>query len=272
VSAAAQAETNGFSSIEVERLVPSVYQARTDIDDKELTELKNSIKENGIIQPLIVRKYGEKYEVVAGSRRYYAAKELGIKTLPAIVKELDDKNALVFSILENLQRQDLNPMEEAESFKRLIEEFKVSQDEAATMLSKDRSTIANHLRLFQLPQKIQQSLRERKIAMSHARTLLSLPTESEQLALFEKILTENLSVRKVEAAVKDKTRDIFAKKEKKENTHTKALENDLQRILARKVHIASSDGKKGKLSLEFYSPSDLERLIKLLTAQKGASA
>jgi len=263
------AATNEFSSIDVALLVPSVYQARTDIDDKELAELKASIKENGVIQPLIVRRLGAKYEVVAGSRRYYAAKELGIKELPAMVKDLDDKNALVFSILENLQRQDLNPMEEAESFKRLIEEFGVSQDEAANMLSKDRSTISNHLRLFQLPQKVQVALRGRKIAMSHARTLLSLPTESEQLALFEKIVSENMSVRKVEEAVKDKTRQIFDKKEKKENTHTKALENDLQRILARKVQIASADGKKGKISLEFYSPADLERLIKLLTAQKG---
>lgn len=261
--------TSASSSIDIALLVPSVYQARTDVDDKELAELKASIRENGVIQPLLVRKYGEKYEVVAGSRRYYAAKELGIAQVPVVIRDLDDKNALVFSILENLQRQDLNPMEEAESFKRLIEEFGVSQEEAATMLSKDRSTISNQLRLLQLPKKIQDALRSRKLSMSHARTLLALPTESEQLAMFDKIVNENLSVRKVEEAVKDKTRQMFVAKDKKENAHIKALENDLQRILARKVHIVSADGKKGKLSLEFYSPADLERLIKLLTAHKG---
>lgn len=253
-----------YTYIDIDKLKPSIYQSRTDIEDKELAELKESIKTKGLVQPLLVRKYGEHYEIVAGSRRYYASKALGYKELPVILKEMDDQDALVFSIIENLQRQDLNPIEEAKSFKRLMDEFGTSQEDVAQLLSKDRSTISNHLRLLNLPKQIQIALRERKISMSHARTLLSLATEEEQLSLYERILNENLSVRKVEEVVKvkDKTKQMF-KTKKKEDPNVKAVEEDLQKILARKVKI-KSDGRKGKITIDFYSPDDLERLIRLL--------
>ena len=180
---------------------------------------------------------------------------------------MDDKDALVFSIIENLQRQDLNPMEEAESMKRLIDEFGATQEEIAKMLSKDRTTVSNSLRLLNLPLEIKGALRARKLSMSHARTLLSLKTKEEQITLYNKILTENLSVRSVESAVKDKTNVMFKKTLENEDVYSKALAEDLQKILARKVEIRS-DGKKGKITIHFYSPKDLERVIKLLTAEK----
>lgn len=244
--------------IDINKLKPGPYQSRTDVKEQELKELAESIKTQGVIQPLIVRKRQDHYEIIAGSRRYYASKSLGIKELPVIIRELEDKDALVFSIIENLQRQDLNPMEEAQSFKRLVEEFLFSEEEVGRMLGKDKTTVVNALRLFKLPEVIQEALRDGKIRASSARTILGLASEKEQLALFEQLLREKISVRRLEEAV----RRAKAKK-KPLDPYVREMEDKLQKTLARKVKIISQ-GKRGKLVIEYYSQQDLENLIQFL--------
>jgi len=223
-----------------------------------LKELAESIKIKGIIQPLIVRKKEDKYEIVAGSRRYYAAKLLGIKELPSIIRELDDKDTLVFSIIENLQRQDLDPIEEAQSYKRLMEEFGLSYEDVARLVGKDRTTIVNTLRLLNLPEVIQQALQERKITASSARTLLGIEDKKEQLEIFEKMLREEIPVRKLEEIVRRKKRG-----KKRKDIYIDQLEEELRKTLGRKVKIVSY-GKRGRIIIEYYSEEDLESLLKIL--------
>ncbi|RKY35817.1 MAG: chromosome partitioning protein ParB [Candidatus Duberdicusella sinuisediminis] len=250
-----------YTYIEIDKLKISDYQSRQDLRDEGLKELADSIKSQGIIEPLIVRKKGQDYEIVAGSRRYYACKLLGINKLPVIIKDLTDKSALIFSIAENLQRQDLNPIEEAKSFQRLIEEFGLSPQELSQFLGYDRSTIVNTLRLLNLPEVIQAALRERKISPSSARTLLSLETPEEQLEVFKDLLANKISVRKLEEAVRTKK----AKKRVKD-PYLKEAEEKLQRALGRKVKIVSL-GKRGRLVIEYYSQEDLENLLNFLSSK-----
>ncbi len=256
-------EQKGFSSIDVEKLIPSPYQSRTDIEDRELKELAYSIKKQGIIHPLVVRKRGAKYEIIAGSRRYYACKSLGLKELPVVVRDLGDEDALVFSMIENLQRQDLNPLEEAQGFKRLTEEFMLTHEQISKAVGKNRTTVVNSLRLLKLPEEIQQALRSRRISSSQARTLLSFKSEKEQLEMFDKLLKNHMTVRSLEGQARKKSR---GKKTESQDPFVREVENDLQKILGRKVKIISS-GKKGKCVIEYYSHEDLEQLTNLL--QKG---
>jgi len=257
--------TSGYTYINIDQLIPSPYQSRIDISEAELKELSASIKSQGVIQPVIVRKKGDKYEIIAGSRRFYASKLLGLKELPAVIRSLDDKNTLIFSIIENLQRQDLTPLEEAESFKRLEEEFSLSSEETGRLVGKSRSAIVNTLRLLKLPDPVQEALRGRKITASQARTLLSLPTEREQMEMFEHLLRGKVSVRKLETAVRikrgrAKTKDPFLLE----------AENGLQKQLGRKVKIISS-GKKGRVVIEYYSLEDLDNLIGVLSKAPAVS-
>ena len=244
---------------------PSEYQSRTTVKEEDLRELADSIKSKGVIQPLIVRKKDDDYEIVAGSRRYYASKSLGLKELPVIIRELPDKEALVFSIIENLQRQDLNPIEEAQSFKRLMEEFKLPQEEVGNILGKDRTTVVNILRLLKLPDIIQEALRSGKITSSQGRTLLGLESQADQLELFEKILNEKVSIRTLEEAVRVKKR-----KKRPTEPYLHEAEQSLQQFLCRKIKIISS-GKKGRIVIEYYSQQDLENLIQSLNRLRETS-
>jgi len=248
-----------YTYINIERLRLSEYQSRTDLKEAELKELAESIKSKGIIQPLIVREKGGFYEIVAGSRRYHASKLLGVKELPVIIRDLQDKDALIFSVIENLQRQDLNPVEEAESFKRLMEEFGLSTEEVGRMLGKDRTTVANVLRLLNLPDVIQEALREGRITASGARTLLGLASEKERLELFGRLLKEKVSVRSLEEAVRRKKVGKCVSE-----PYFKEAEDNLQKILGRKIKIMPR-GKRGRLVIEYYSQEDLENLMQLLS-------
>lgn len=248
-----------YTYIDIEKLRLSEYQSRTDLKEAELKELADSIKSKGIIQPLIVREKGGFYEIVAGSRRYHASKSLGIKELPVIIRDLQDRDALVFSVIENLQRQDLNPVEEAECFKRLMEEFGLSAEEVSRMLGKDRTTVVNILRLLNLPDVIQQALREGRITASGARTLLGLDSEKEQLELFGQLLKEKVSVRNLEEVVRRKKLSKGALE-----PYFKEAEDNLQKVLGRKIKIMPR-GKRGRLVIEYYSQEDLENLMQLLT-------
>jgi len=247
--------------IEIDRLKVSPFQSRQHISEKELEDLKNAIKVQGVLQPLLVRKAGDVFEVVAGSRRLKASKALGLKELPVLIKDIDDRQALILSIMENLQREDLNPVEEAMSFNRLAEDFDFSHEEIAEKLGKDRSTITNALRLLNLPSRIQDALVSKRITKSQARTLLGIKEEKAMLGMFEQILRSNLPVNELEKKVrviKNKSRDIYL-----EN-----VENGLQQKLGRKVKITAK-GKKGRIIIEYYSQEDLEDLMALLGWQEG---
>ncbi len=191
-------DEESIKKLPIEKIVPGKYELRTKITLSSLQELIDSIKEKGIVEPIIVRPSGENFEVICGHRRFYAAKEAGLKEIPCIVKEIDDKEALEIAIVENLQREDLNPVEKAMAFKILNEKFGLTHEEIAKKIGKTRSSVTNTLRILTLPQEIISAISENKITEGHARALLSLKTDEERMKLFKKMLKEKMSVRKVE--------------------------------------------------------------------------
>ncbi|MDD5584070.1 MAG: ParB/RepB/Spo0J family partition protein, partial [Candidatus Omnitrophica bacterium] len=242
------------------KIQPSRYQPRKDMEPAELEELTRSIKEKGFIQPILVRKVGQDtYEIVAGGRRYQAAKSLGLNEIPTIIKELDDKDTFVCAIVENLQRKDLNPMEEAGAFQRLTDEFEFTQDDIAKFVGKDKTTIVNALRLFKLPQDIQEALRNGRISRSQARTLLAVENREEQALLFRQILNEKLSVREIENRVR-----TASKKKRASDPFVTEVEEKLQKFLGTKVKISNKKNNRGKIVIEYYTLDDLERIVRRL--------
>lgn len=249
-------EKQEFVRLSLAQIKPSVWQPRQETGEKEMEELRQSIEQEGIIQPVIVRKLASgDFELVAGSRRYEAAKMLDMETIPAIIKELSDKDTFVLAIVENLQRKDLNPLEEAEAFKRLMHDFKFSLDDIARFVCKDKTTVANSLRLLKLPQQIRQALREGLLARTQARTILALPTVAAQLGLFREILDKSLSVRDIEKKTKGATR-----KKKTQNPFLLEMEGEIRQRLGTKVTILNNKNNKGKIVVEYYSLDDLERI------------
>ena len=252
----------------IEEIVPNRSQPRKHFDESRLQELAESIKEKGILEPLIVRRVDGGYELIVGERRWRAAQKAGLKEVPVLVKEIEGREALEFSLIENLQREDLNPIEEAEAFKRLIEEFNLSQGELATRIGKDRTTIANVLRLLKLPSEIRNHLLQNRITSGHARAILSLETKEKQKELCALIIQKGLSVREAEALAKR-----WSEKPKRVVTPTKrgsdlesqlsSLQDSLRRHLGTKVHITQK-GKRGKIEIEYYSFEDLERIIEAI--------
>lgn len=240
----------------IEKIIPSDFQPRQDIDPKELEELKNSIKEKGILQPILVRKHKDKYEIIAGHRRYFAAKSLGISELPTIIKELSDQEVLIFALVENLQRKDLNPIEEAISFKRLYEEFNLTYEEIARLVNKDKTYIANALRLLSLPGEIQEGLKKGIISKTQARTILGLKEASQQKELFYKIIKEGLSVREIEEKVRRK------RKKSKISPFISEVEKKIMQALGTKVRIIHKKNNQGRIIIEYYNLNDLERITK----------
>ena len=240
-------------------------QPRSNYDDKKLEELKASIKEKGILQPILIREKEEGFEVVAGERRLRAARALSLEDVPAIIKQVTDQEALVIALVENIQREGLNPIEEAESFKKLVKDFGYSKEEIAQSVGKDRSTISNLLRLLKLPEKIKKGLSLGDITSGHARALLSLDDIGEQLKAFEEIVKKQLSVRDVEVLVKKGFKSTVVKlsKLKQKDHEIISLEEKLQKILGTKVSIIA-DKKKGKISIEYYSLDDLDRIIAII--------
>ncbi len=241
------------------------FQPRVNYDDEKLEELKSSIREKGVLQPILVREQGDQYEVVAGERRLRAAKALEMEEIPVIIKDVSDQEALVIALVENIQREELNAIEEGEAYKKLIEEYQYTQESVAKSVGKDRSTISNILRLLKLPNDIQSSLQSGKISMGHARALLGVETEAAQRQIFDLIIKKSLSVREAEHLVKiginDKSRR--EKKDIKKNHEIILLEDDLQKILGSKVNVVSRK-KRGKIVIEYYSLDDLDRIIAII--------
>ena len=248
--------------LKTELIHDNPFQPRTHYDESKLAELKASIKEKGVLVPVLVRQKNGRYEVVAGERRLKAARSLDIKEIPAIVREVTDQEALVLALVENIQREELNPIEEAEAYKKLIEEFHYTQDMVAGSVGKDRSTVTNLLRLLKLPQEIQRSVYDGKLSVGHARALLSIEAVGEQKRFFDLVMKKGLSVRELEDLVRPGAGDKLRRAKVKEGKdyEVAALEEKLQNVLGTKVSIHARK-KKGKIVIEYYSLDDLDRII-----------
>jgi ParB family transcriptional regulator, chromosome partitioning protein len=254
--------------LKTDLIADNKLQPRQHYNDDKLTDLKNSIKEKGVLQPILVRRKGDGYEVIAGERRLKAAKALKLEEIPVIIKDVNDNEALVLALIENIQREELNPIEEAKAYKKLIDEFHYSQEVIADSVGKDRSTISNMLRLLKLPKEIQQALFDGIISMGHARALLGLEDTEEQSACFLAAIKKDLSVREIEKLIQVKTQNST----KKTKTTVKypqlaALAEALQLFLGTKVRVIPNN-KRGKIVVEYYSLEDLERIIQIIKGTK----
>jgi len=246
-----------FTYLPINKINPAKNQPRQDLEKKELDELARSIKEQGFIQPIVVRKAaGGRYEIVAGERRYQASKFLGLKELPTIIKELDDKEAFILAIVENLQRKDLNPIEEAQALKHLVDEFDFSLEEVAQFVGKDKSTVVNSLRLLRLSPKIQQAVKEGVISRTQARAILGADKLQDQEKLFQQILNEKLSVREVEKKAR-----LVSRKKRAIDPFIVEMEEKIQKLLGTKVKVFNRRNNRGRIVIEYYNLDDLERVL-----------
>ena len=252
--------------VKISDVEPNREQPRKSFDEDALLELSESIKQFGIIQPLIVQKRQDYYEIIAGERRWRAAKIAGLKEVPVIVKDYTEQEIVEISLIENIQRENLNPIEEAQAYKRLLTEFNLKQDEVAERVSKSRTAITNSMRLLKLDEKIQQMVIDDMISSGHARALLSIEDKDLQYSLAVKIFDEKLSVREVEKLVKSIQSEKPEKsKDKKDDSFIyKDIEEKIRSILGTKVHVVHKSNNKGKIEVEYYSNEELERLIDLL--------
>lgn len=243
----------------IEEIQPNPFQPRKAFGDEQLQELAGSIREKGILQPLVVRRKGESYELIAGERRWRAAQKAGVKEVPILIKDVPESEILELSLIENIQRENLNPIEEAEAFKGLVDHFHLTQEEVSRKVGKDRTTVANTIRLLKLPPEIRQSLADGAISMGHARAFLSLDGLEKQKLAFKKVLAANLSVRQTESLVKR----IHSKghpRHSKNNQEWSPMVEELQRVLGTKVRIVGNR-KRGRIEIEFYSQDELDRII-----------
>jgi ParB family chromosome partitioning protein len=260
-------ESDTLVEIGVEEVEPNPNQPRKIFNSKALDELSASIKASGVIQPVIVRRQGAGYQLVAGERRWRAARQAGLPRIPAIVREVTDAESLELALVENLLREDLNPMEEAEAFDKLLARFAWTQEELAQRIGKERSSIANALRLLRLPSPIQEDLRTGRLTMGHARALLALTTPAEQLRLRDEILAHDWSVRATEDTVRATVADRPRRpKQRRRSAELAALEERLQRALMTRVRLVGSE-RQGRIEVSYANADELERLSGLLGAR-----
>jgi ParB family chromosome partitioning protein len=261
---------NIIAKIPTGKIRPNPFQPRSEFDKAALDELKKSILENGLIQPVTVRRAENGYfELISGERRLRAFKEIGYREIPAYIIKVETKEAmLALSLIENIQREKLNPIEVAHAYKRLMTECNLSQEEIAEKVGKDRSTITNSIRLLKLPKEIQKSLAKEEITAGHARALINLDSYEAQIAILKEIIAKGLSVRKVEQLVKQYSGKISKKrsapKPPEQNVHVAALEEKLRGIFGTKVICKRKKNGAGSITIEFYSPDELERIIELV--------
>jgi len=263
-----QAEPKALLYCGIEEITPNRSQPRKHFDESKLQELAESIKEKGILEPLIVRRTDQGYELIVGERRWRAAQKAGLKEVPVLVKEVEGRDILEISLIENLQREDLNPIEAAEAFKHLIEEFNISQEDLSKRIGKDRTTITNTVRLLKLPIEVRNQLLQNHITSGHARAILSLESKEKQKELCALIIKKGLSVREAEALAKrwsekPKKTTLPAKRKGDLESQLVSLQDSLRRHLGTKVQIILK-GKKGKIEIEYYSHEDLERIVEAI--------
>lgn len=263
-------EGHEVQEVSIKAIVPNPYQPRREFDEEKLAELAQSIKEHGVIQPLVVRRKTEQeYILVAGERRFRASQIAGLDKVPVIIRDLDEGQMIQWALVENLQREDLNPIEEAVAFQRLSQEFGLTQEQIAQVVGKSRPAVANTLRLLSLPREIQEAVSRGTISMGHARCLIGL-SEGAQRQLFQKIISLGLSVRQTEEAC-EKLRNIQKAQDNQDNKASKtsdpyitAAEEELRRFLGTKVHIDCQKTGKGKIEIAFFSEDELNRILELL--------
>ena len=257
-------EEDRVSYINIHDIMPNVNQPRKTFNEEKIQELADSIRQHGIIQPIVVRKKKKGYEIVAGERRWRASMKAGLAEVPCLVRELTDEQNMLIAIIENMQREDLNPVEEAEGLQQMISNFGMTQEQVSKSVGKSRPYITNSLRLLKLPDYIIEKLSEGVISAGHGRTLVSIEDESMRKQIFTKVLEENLSVRETEKLVAEMGKPAKKKAAKKvKNPNTAKVEEELKEILGTKVTI-NHTGRKGKIEIECYNRDEMERIIELL--------
>ncbi|MEE1086318.1 MAG: ParB/RepB/Spo0J family partition protein [Schaedlerella sp.] len=259
-------EKSGELLVKINKIEPNRTQPRKSFEEDSLLELADSIKQFGVLQPLLVQKRNDYYEIIAGERRWRAAKLAGVKEVPVIVKEYTNQEVVEIALIENIQRENLNPIEEAMAFKRLLEEFNLKQDEVAEKVSKSRTAVTNSMRLLKLSEKVQQMIVDDMITTGHARALLAIDNQEQQYSLAMKIFDEKLSVRETEKMVKAlKTPKKEPDNKEKENqfVYDDIIEK-MKNVMGTKVKINQKSNGKGKIEIEYYSPEELERIYELI--------
>lgn len=249
--------------ISIHDVKPNANQPRKVFDEEKIAELASSIRENGVIQPLIVRKKGKSYEIVAGERRWRASVKAELKEVPCIVRELNDEQNMLFAIIENMQREDLNPMEEAEGLNQMIAAYGLTQEQVSKSVGKSRPYITNSLRLLRLPEEIQGMISDGSLSAGHGRALVSIQDEERQTLIARKIVKDGLSVRETEKLAAEKPEQKKKRARKAKDPDVARVEADLKEALGTRVNIKRT-GRKGKIEIEFFSRDELERLIEML--------
>lgn len=266
-------ETSGaarpaVSELDIDLLVPNPRQPRQQIDEARLEELAQSIRANGVIQPIVVRKVSDQYEIVAGERRWRASQRAGLLKVPVAVRDVPDDKLLEVALIENIQRDNLTPIEEAQAYRRLTDELHLSQEAIAAQVGKDRATIANYMRLLRLPAEVRTALNEGALAMGHARALLSLTDEAAQRRVGRDVIARGLSVRDTEALVRRESRESSPEPARPEpprvDANTRAAEDQLKLTLGTRVRIIRK-GKGGRIEIDFVNEDELQRVFELLT-------
>lgn len=265
--------TELIAHIEVDKIKPNPYQPRTEFDPQALHELAQSIRENGLVQPITVRRWEKGFQLISGERRVRACREAGIEHIPAYIRQVETAEEMIeLALIENIQRKTLNPVEIAHSYQQLVEEYGHSAEDIARRVGKDRTTVINFIRLLKLPQRILASLQKNEITAGHGRALINLPDDKAQIRMWQRIVREGLSVRKVEDLVNSIYRKAGGKEEHKKKSaptrgstpYLEELSQKLRPIYGTKVHISASKDGKGNITFDFYSEEDLQRLLDLL--------
>ena len=253
--------------VDTDLLRPNKFQPRASMDEGKIDELARSIRANGMIQPIVVRKVDGEFEIVAGERRWRASQRAGLLKVPVVVRDIPEDRLLAAALIENIQREDLNPIEEAHAYRRLADQYHLTQEQIAEAVSKDRSSIANYLRLLKLPKEVLANVGSGALSMGHARALLGLPDEAAQLRVSRDVLAKSLSVRETEAIIRKVTQPPAAKAEPDKDVHTRAAEERLHFVLGARVRIVRKRNG-GRIEIDFGSEEELQRLFEMLTGDK----
>jgi ParB family transcriptional regulator, chromosome partitioning protein len=253
--------------VDTDLLRPNKFQPRTTMDDGRLDDLAKSIRANGIIQPIVVRRVGDGYEIIAGERRWRASQRAGLLKVPVVVRDIPEDRLLAVALIENIQREDLNPIEEAHAYRRLSDEFHFTQEQIADSVGKDRSSIANYLRLLKLPHEVRESVAAGGLSMGHARALAGILDEALLLRLARDVIAKQLSVRETEALIRKAAAPAVEKAEPSKDVHTRAAEDRLRFALGTRVRIVRK-GKAGRIEIDFTSEDELQRIYELLTNER----
>lgn len=268
----AEEREEGVQELHISNIHPNPNQPRRHFEESALQELADSIRQHGVLEPLIVRPVDGSYKIVVGERRWRACQIAGVTVVPVLIRELSEREAMELALVENLQREDLNPMEEAEAYQRLLDEFGLTQEEVARRVGKERSTVANRLRLLGLRGRAREALVKGEITAGHAKALLSLNSELQRDSVVRRIMEEDLSVRQTEELVKRLQGRAKPPKPRKEtrqvrDVHWAAVEDEFRRVLGTKVNVVHQ-GSKGRIEIEFYDEEDVERILNVLRGQE----